>query len=56
MNTPLLFLAMALAVSVLGSAVIAFRHRRPETMHGSIDGFADRMKALAPESEDERGS
>ena len=56
MNTPLIFLTIALGVSVLGSAVIAFRHRRPQTMHGSIDGFADRMKALAPDSDDERGT
>ena len=52
--SPLIFLGIAVLLSVIGSAVIAFRHRSPKTMYTSIDGFSERMRALAPDDDSER--
>lgn len=49
--SPLIFLGVAVVLSVLGSIVIALRHRSPKTMYSSIDGFSERMRALAPDDE-----
>ena len=56
MTTPLFFLALAIVLSIVGSVVIALRHRRPDTLHGSVDEFAERMKALAPNSDEKTGT
>lgn len=45
----LIFLVVALALSVVGSVVLWLRHRPPTSVMSSIDGFRDEMSALARE-------
>jgi hypothetical protein len=48
----LLFLAVAVVVSLIGSLIVLIRNRSPRSMDQGIDDFAERMRALEP---DERG-
>lgn len=45
----LLYLVIALALSVIGSLILWYRHRRPRSMESGIDEFSRELKALAPE-------
>ncbi|HET7490141.1 MAG TPA: hypothetical protein VFJ85_19615 [Acidimicrobiales bacterium] len=45
----LLYLAVALVLSALGSLVLWLRHRRPRSMEYGVDEFQRELKALAPE-------
>ncbi|MCU1376029.1 MAG: hypothetical protein JWO68_3315 [Actinomycetia bacterium] len=47
--SPIVFLLVALLVSVGGSLVLWLRHRDPTTMDHGIDEFQREMKALAPD-------
>jgi len=49
----LVFLGLALAISVIGSIVIAILHRPKSGFGHSIDDFSDHLRALAPERDDE---
>ena len=55
----LVFLGIAIAVSVLGSLIVLLRNRSPRSYDQGIDDFAQRMRALSPEERsappDERG-
>jgi hypothetical protein len=42
------FLGIAVVASVLGTAVIAWRHRSPQGFDTSINDFNRRMSTLAP--------
>jgi hypothetical protein len=44
----LVFLAIALVLSVLGCGILWLRHRQPSSMESGIDGFRREMEALAP--------
>ncbi len=44
------FLGLALAVIVIGAAIVLFRHRRPRGLSAGIDDFAKRRNALAPDA------
>jgi hypothetical protein len=44
----LVFLLFAVGVSLLGSAVLVLRQRKPTSLHSSIDDFKREMQALAP--------
>ena len=44
----LIFLLVAVVISVVGSAVLMLRHRKPHTSRSSIDEFRREMQALAP--------
>jgi hypothetical protein len=47
--TGLLFLAVAVALSVVGSVVLWLRTRPPTSFESGIDEFARRRAALAPQ-------
>ncbi len=50
----LIFLALALVVSVVGCGVLWWQHRTPNTVDSGIEAFRREMDALAP-PDDERG-
>lgn len=45
----LAFLAVAVALSLLGSLILWIRHRRPRSLEAGIDEFSRELKALAPD-------
>jgi hypothetical protein len=45
----LLYLALAVALSIIGVSVLWFRTRRPRSMTAHIEEFARELDALAPE-------
>jgi hypothetical protein len=47
--TGIVFLAIALAVSVLGSIALWLRHRDPTSLDHGISEFQREMNALAPD-------
>ncbi len=53
MSPSVWFLGVALVVSLVGTAVLAWRHRSPQRFDTSINDFSRRMSTLAPA--DERG-
>jgi hypothetical protein len=55
----LIYLLLALVLSVVGSLILVYRHRRPRSMEEGIDEFNRELRALAPEQqrrEEERRS
>ena len=50
--TSLLFLGIAVAVSLLGCLVLWYRHRAPRSMDVHIRDFARELDALAPGAPD----
>ena len=44
----IVFLGIAVGVSLLGSLVVALRHRQPRNRYHAVDDFSARMQALAP--------
>jgi hypothetical protein len=52
----LVYLFVALVLSVLGSLLLWYRHRRPKSLESGIDEFSRELKALAPKrGEEPRG-
>ena len=51
---PLLFLALALVLTVSGVAVLWLRNRKPTSFGSSISAFQREMQALSPESRSRR--
>jgi hypothetical protein len=47
--SPIVFLLIALVVSVGGSLLLWLRHRDPTTLDHGIDEFQREMRALAPD-------
>ncbi|HEY4633841.1 MAG TPA: hypothetical protein VIH00_07995 [Candidatus Limnocylindrales bacterium] len=45
----IVFLALALVVSILGSIVLWLRHRDPTSLDSGIDQFQREMRAIAPD-------
>jgi hypothetical protein len=50
--TGLVFLAVALVVSVAGSLMLWFRQRDPTSLDSGIDQFQREMRAIAPDEHD----
>ncbi|HEX8802813.1 MAG TPA: hypothetical protein VF743_01430 [Acidimicrobiales bacterium] len=48
------FLLIALAISLVGCAVLYLRHRTPSSLESGIDDFRREMDALAPRRERDR--
>lgn len=48
---PLVFLALALVVSVVGTVALWVHNRRPDTPDVTIDEFRSKMRALADEDQ-----
>jgi hypothetical protein len=44
----LVFLALALLVSIVGSAILWYQHRQPNTYDSGIQAFRREMEALKP--------
>ncbi|MGH9184943.1 MAG: hypothetical protein ACRD0U_03855 [Acidimicrobiales bacterium] len=51
----LVFLLLAVVVSLVGWAVLVLRHRRPNSLEWGIDEFKREMQALSPDGDDRRG-
>jgi hypothetical protein len=51
----LIFLALALLVSVVGCGILWWQHRTPNTVDSGIEAFRREMDALAP-PDAERGT
>jgi uncharacterized alpha-E superfamily protein len=45
----LLYVAVAVAVSVVGSLILWYHHRKPRSLEYGVDEFQRELKALAPE-------
>jgi len=45
----LLYLVVAVGLSVVGSLILWFRHRKPTSMEHGIQAFNNELRALAPE-------
>ena len=48
----LIFLALALVVSVVGCGILWWQHREPNTVDSGIEAFRREMDALAPPESD----
>lgn len=48
----LVFLALAVGVSVVGTIVLWLRNRQPDTPDASIEEFRSKMRALSEADED----
>jgi hypothetical protein len=48
----LLYLLVALGLSVIGSLILWFRRRKPRSMEAGIHEFNKELRALAPERPD----
>jgi hypothetical protein len=46
----LVFLLIALAISIGGSVVLWLRHRKPSSLEHTIDAFSREMQALSPDA------
>jgi hypothetical protein len=44
----LVYLFVALVLSILGSMILWYRHRRPRSLESGIDEFSRELRALAP--------
>ena len=52
----LIFLVVALGLSVVGSFVLWLRYRKPTSIGHAIDSFRREMQALAPQPPEASGS
>ena len=50
MSSNMVFLLLAVAISVIGSTALWLRSRKPTGVGSSIDSFAREMQALAPDA------
>ncbi len=50
----LLYLLIAVVLSLLGSLVLWARNRQPKSMEAGIQRFAKELRALAPEDENDQ--
>jgi hypothetical protein len=47
----LLYLLIALTLSVVGSLILWLRHRKPRSLESGIDEFSRELRALAPKKD-----
>lgn len=45
----LLYLVVAVGLSIVGSLILWFRHRKPTSMEHGIQAFNNELRALAPD-------
>lgn len=50
----LVFLLIVLVVSGIGSAILWYQHRSPNTLESGIEAFQREMEALAPPDDEPR--
>jgi hypothetical protein len=49
----LLYLLIAVVLSIAGSAILWLRYRRPRSLESGIDEFSRELRALAPKKDRE---
>jgi hypothetical protein len=52
----LIYLGIAIVLSVVGSLILWMRHRQPRSMEAGIEQFAKGLQALAPEQSSDQAS
>lgn len=50
----LLYLAIAVSISIVGALVLYARNRKPTSLEAGIEGFRRELRALDPEQRPER--
>jgi hypothetical protein len=53
--TQLIFLGVAIVISLIGCGLLWLRHRKPRTMEAHMNAFSRELRALAPDQRDDRG-
>jgi len=48
----LIYLLLAVTLSIIGSLILWYRHRRPRSMEEGIAEFNRELRALSPERDD----
>jgi hypothetical protein len=51
----LLYLLLAVVLSIVGSLVLWARNRQPRSIESGIEQFSRELRALAPEHDDDEG-
>lgn len=49
----LVYLFVALGLSIIGSLILWYRHSRPKSLESGIDEFSRELRALAPKRDQE---
>jgi hypothetical protein len=49
----LVFLAVAVVLSIVGCVYLWYKHRAPNTLDSGIEAFRREMEALAPQDDDD---
>jgi len=49
--TQLIFLGVAIVISLIGCGLLWLRHRKPRTMEAHMDAFSRELRALAPDDQ-----
>jgi hypothetical protein len=49
--TQLVFLGVAIVISLVGCSLLWLRHRKPRSMAAHMDAFSRELQALAPSDE-----
>ena len=52
----LLYLGIAVAVSIVGIAVLWYRNRKPRSLNSGIEEFQRELRALAPDKRPDRNN
>lgn len=51
----LAYLLVAIALSIVGTAVLYYRHHRPKSVEDGIEDFHRELRALSPRRRDDGG-
>jgi hypothetical protein len=52
----LVYLLVAVSLSVIGSLILWYRHSRPKSLESGIDEFSRELRALAPKRDKSQDS
>ncbi|MCU1462257.1 MAG: hypothetical protein JWO37_2332 [Acidimicrobiales bacterium] len=53
--TQLVFLGVAIVISLIGCGLLWLRHRKPRSMEAHMDAFSRELRALAPDDQSPEG-
>ncbi|HUS60761.1 MAG TPA: hypothetical protein VMY34_01105 [Acidimicrobiales bacterium] len=51
----LLYLGIAVALSIVGSLILWYRHHKPRSIESGIEDFSRELRALSPQRRNDRG-
>lgn len=51
----LLYLGLAIGLSIIGSLILWYRHRKPRSIESGIEDFSRELRALSPQRRTDRG-